>query len=423
MTAALFEILRDSTIAMTAATFVVLATRGLLRAWLGAERAYFAWLAVPGATLATLVPAIPEAGAFAASLPALPAIAALAPAADADASWTPVALGVWVAGALAAFAAFARQQRRFVRGLVLDAATVLHEGVPLRRAHAADASPASVGALRPFIALPADFESRYDAAERALVLAHEHVHVARCDGLANAALAALRCLFWFDPVVHFASRRFRYDQELACDAAVLRGRPHARRAYAEAILKTQLAVPGLPVGCHWQSSQALKERILMLKKDHTVRPRLGGAATALFVGLVALSSYASHSGPRAAAHDGGEPEVAPSYAKLVRVPYPQAAIDGRLEGDVVVKVHVGDDGTVLDAAPDTSSPQAAQVLQDAAVASISKWTFNPARKDGRAVDTWAVIRISFRLDAKSAPAPDSDGSDVISVMPEPPGAD
>ena len=45
------------------------------------------------------------------------------------------------------------------------------------------------------------------------------------------------------------------------------------------------------------------------------------------------------------------------------------------------------------------------------------------RKDGRAVDAWALIPVSFRLDEKSAPVPRSDGFDVISVMPEPPRVD
>ena len=44
---------------------------------------------------------------------------------------------------------------------------------------AADPSigPALVGVLRPRLVLPADFETRFDARERALILAHEEVYV------------------------------------------------------------------------------------------------------------------------------------------------------------------------------------------------------------------------------------------------------
>ena len=50
----------------------------------------------------------------------------------------------------------------------------------------------------------------------------------------------------------------------------------ARRRYAEALLKTQLATQSawrLPVGCHWQSIHPLKERVAMLKRPLPVRSR------------------------------------------------------------------------------------------------------------------------------------------------------
>lgn len=97
-------------------------------------------------------------------------------------------------------------------------------------------------------------------------------------------------MFWFNPLLHVAVRRFRHDQELACDADVLARHPNARRAYADAMLKTQLAVPGLPVGCHWQSSQSLKERILMLKKPQPGALRRRGGIVAVAV-VLAASSY------------------------------------------------------------------------------------------------------------------------------------
>lgn len=411
--------LRDATLALTASALLLLAIRPWLRARLGAELAYRAWLAVPLAVVATFLPAAPVAAPIANAMPALPTVVAFASDAGGGRSSAIVLLGAWALGAVAMFAAFAWRQRHYVRALALDAALSVHDGVPLRRAHAANASPATVGAWRPWIALPADFEAQYDATERELVLAHERMHVARRDGLANAALAALRCVFWFDPVVHFAARRFRFDQELACDAAVLRVRPDARRAYASAMFKTQLAVPGLPVGCQWQSSPPLKERILMLKKDRATRTRLGGAVTALFVGLVALSSYASQSnGPSSAAPR--EPEIAPTYAKLLPVPYPREALDARHQGDVWVKVHVGADGSVLAAEVDPDVAQPDRSLQDAAVASVRQWTFNPARLAGNAVATWIRLPISFRLD-KDADSPPSDaGLDTIDVRPESP---
>ena len=115
----------------------------------------------------------------------------------------------------------------------------------------------------------------------------------RADKEAMQALATLlRCVFWFHPLVHVAAARFRFDQELACDAAVVARFPEARRSYGDAMLKTQLAAFGLPLGCHWQSCHPLKERISMLKQT-LPGPRRRRVATALVLSLAAAASLAA----------------------------------------------------------------------------------------------------------------------------------
>src|SRR3546814_16727473 len=78
-------------------------------------------------------------------------------------------------------------------------------------------------------------------------------------------MAALRCVYWFNPLLWIAADRFRRDQELACDATVVARHPHARRAYGEAMVKTQLSAMPAPLACHWFGGHPLKERIAMLK--------------------------------------------------------------------------------------------------------------------------------------------------------------
>jgi beta-lactamase regulating signal transducer with metallopeptidase domain len=84
-----------------------------------------------------------------------------------------------------------------------------------------------------------------------VVLAHERVHLERGDPPVNAALALLTCVNWFNPAAHVMSHWLKIDQELACDARVVAAHPKARKAYAQAMLKTQLAArplaPGLPL--------------------------------------------------------------------------------------------------------------------------------------------------------------------------------
>jgi hypothetical protein len=89
----------------------------------------------------------------------------------------------------------------------------------------------------------------------------------------------------------------RIDQELACDEAVVSRFPEARRAYAEVLLKAQLAVLPLPVGCYWpsRSQHPLVERIAMLKRRRIGRVRrwIGAAALAPLFAGAGLAVWAS----------------------------------------------------------------------------------------------------------------------------------
>src|SRR5690606_35919566 len=140
------------------------------------------------------------------------------------------------------------------------------------------------------------FESRYDERERMLVLAHERAHIRAGDALVNAIAALAQCLNWFNPLFHIARTALRVDQELACDERVMRAHGNARRAYAEAMLKTQLAARSVPLGCQWPAlgAQALKERIAMLARPAPAPSTraLGAATCAAFAGLTAFIAWA-----------------------------------------------------------------------------------------------------------------------------------
>lgn len=413
----ILQALWAATVASSVAIVLALVLRTSARRALGAELAYALWTLVPVAIVAALVPAPRLGGAAFGAIPQLPAIAVGAHSATDGAASFPfgaLVLVLWGAGACAFGATFVRQQLRFTRELARGAVALeAHDGVPVARANA---GPLVVGALRPRIVVPVDFESRYDANERALILAHERTHVRRGDGIANALAATLRAAFWFNPLVHRAVARFRFDQELACDAAVMRARPGARRAYAQAMLKTQLTDLGLPVGCYWQSSQPLKERILMLKQDAVskLRTRLGACALGLsIVSFGAVTLAAQPSSPLRATEQSAE--AMPTYRSMKPIDYPKAALDAKAQGDVKVRVLVAVDGSVKDARVDDSSASLAKPLQDASVSGVKTWRFNPARRDGKLVEQWVAITISYRLDGSDAPAADPAPGELDSI--------
>ncbi len=99
--------------------------------------------------------------------------------------------------------------------------------------------------------VPIDFETQFDAKERAMILAHERTHLAKGHAIINTLMALIKAVHWFNPLVHLAARCARVDQELACDAAVIGRFPGARQTYAHALLKTQLALTPVLLGCEW----------------------------------------------------------------------------------------------------------------------------------------------------------------------------
>lgn len=179
-----------------------------------------------------------------------------------------LAFALWLAGAVAMLIWQWRNQSLFMND-----------------ARAGFAGPAVAGFFKPKIITPADFDQRFDDIERQMILAHERIHLTRNDARVNAAVALARCACWFNPLVHLASHLMRIDQELACDAAVVRRHPKARSRYASALFKAQLASRPLPLGCYWpaRSQHPLTERIEMLKHTASRPPRRATGAVLLLL--------------------------------------------------------------------------------------------------------------------------------------------
>lgn len=430
------RILALSTLASSAAIFLILLLRKPLRQRFGAQATYALWTLLPMAAVVTLLPApattdapvMSLAGTAPSAVQAIPLAVAATPTFDP----MPWLCAAWLLGVVVCLGFFFRQQRRYVRAL----GSLSPDTDRTFRAQTTAGCPALVGAWRPRIVLPADFDRRYDRAERELILAHERAHRARGDAQVNALVAALRCLYWFNPLFHLAASRFRFDQELACDAIVISRFPEARRPYADAMLKTQLADLGLPAGCHWQSSLPLKERIAMLKQPLPGRARrwLGGACVAAIVAAASFAAWAAQPGvPAKTAETTPSPPPAllppdvgsaprderESYRRITRIEYPASAISAEAEGVVYIAVHVAADGRVADAKVSSAMPMAKADFADAALAAIKTWTFNPRMVDGKPVVSDTIVPVAFSLDPDKPVKAEADPNllDTIGVSP------
>lgn len=305
MSSDLLRLLLATTLATSLVILLLYLLRAPLRRWLGAGAAYASWLCVPVAALAVLLPAREVAVEWdAVGTVLMPMRAATAAAAPSLSSmWETCLLVAWLGGGVAMAGWLWMRQHRFVRGL----GELRLRGDGLWSATSTRGLPAATGLFRPRIVVPADFESRYLERERVLIACHERLHINRGDLVANAFMSALRCVYWFNPLIHLAARRLRIDQELACDEDVIRRHPGARRSYGEAMLKGQLDVGPAPLACHWPAPHPLRERIAQLGKQLPSRRRRA-LATLLVAAMVVAAGYgawaAQPAPPPAVAQEG-----------------------------------------------------------------------------------------------------------------------
>lgn len=272
------HVLWVQTLVLSVAVIVIGGARRAVARRFGAEAAYLGWALVPVAALAAALPHRAQ------ETPLLPAaLAQLVPAWPAA---TPAALPVqgiaastllfagWAAVVVLLVAVVAWRQGRFHAQLAYSGRLPSGSG------------PAVLGIVRPRVVLPEDFESRFDTTERALMLAHESVHLRRRDNAWNLLACAFVVAHWFNPLAWLAWRWMRFDQELSCDAAVLGDAPPRRvQAYAAALLKVQGVALRPILATSWQSTHPLVERVRMLK-----RHALSSASTRTGRGLVALAN-------------------------------------------------------------------------------------------------------------------------------------
>jgi beta-lactamase regulating signal transducer with metallopeptidase domain len=229
--------------AASLAVLLVLVLRAPARRRIGVGLSYRLWLLVATAAFISPFPTLseflhrapPVAGASlgAAGSPSAIVLRAL----TTDAFWfrtAPWLTWTWAAGALALATLFFAAELRF-----------------RRLARLGLAGPAMVGVAAPRFVTPHDYHQRFSERERDLILRHERAHLAQGDPIANLLIAGFQVLFWFNPLIHIAAAQIKLDQELACDALVIEGRPKARRAYANALIKAHLTGPQSALVCAW----------------------------------------------------------------------------------------------------------------------------------------------------------------------------
>jgi TonB family protein len=114
----------------------------------------------------------------------------------------------------------------------------------------------------------------------------------------------------------------------------------------------------------------------------------------------------------ALAQSKDQPIVPPKKIKNVEAVYPAAAQQARLQGTVKIEATIGTDGKVRDAKVVTPVP----LLDEAALAAVRQWEYEPATMDGVPVQVVMTVTVTFALQETHPPSTgptvlDRSGSD------------
>lgn len=203
----------------------------------------------------------------------------------------------------------------------LDAVDV--DDLPEIRVSPEVALPVVQGLIRPSLLLPQEALDEWPEERTSAVVLHEVGHVRRRD-VASHLLTRLACaLYWFNPVVWWAAREARREQERACDDMVLRA-GHRPSSYARHLLA--IARDGVgsaaPAGLSMARWPDLEGRVLALleeEADRTPARRsslavIGLPALLLVVSLATITVGGPGEGPEGTSASGESGQVSPAVA-------------------------------------------------------------------------------------------------------------
>ncbi|HSI65154.1 MAG TPA: M56 family metallopeptidase [Candidatus Saccharimonadia bacterium] len=163
--------------------------------------------------------------------------------------------------------------------------------------------PMTWGTLKPVLLLPKEVLA-WSRAELDAALRHEMGHIRNCDHLARFIMTVVCAVYWFNPLVWFAAKRWRTVQEQASDDLVV-AQGESAESYAMQLLNAARRVQqggllSLPVMTMAQPS-TLETRLSAIMDDSRNRQPVrrailwtsAGAAASLFMLCASLQLHAA----------------------------------------------------------------------------------------------------------------------------------
>jgi TonB family protein len=266
------------------------------------------------------------------------------------------------------------------------------------------------------LVIPNNFQQLYNQEQQQLILEHEICHFDRNDIYWNLLAFILLALFWFHPLVWLAYFRYRRDQELSCDNIVLaRKNMTSRINYSKALLVTAETSSAFAFAQlsfkKYGDKDIMFERIKQIQLD--TKASLISLLTVSFLAVSLLSglSYAGNvSNNEVDTKYRVPPQATVPLKPIHRVEpqYPEKAVVEKIEGGVVLKFDVDNDGYVKNVEVINGEP--AYVFDRVAAAALRQWKYVSTGQYHKN----QLVQLDFRLDKNSA-YPDKNLIEKIQV--------
>ena len=286
-------------------------------------------------------------------------------------------------------------------------------------------SPVCLGLFRPIILLPEEMYYNSSPEDLRMVLRHEYAHVVRKDCWVNLFQRVVEAVLFFHPLVWYASFQLTQQREQLCDNHVI-AEGVSPTNYAKML--SRIVEQGFEKKCF--HAVALFEGKLLGRvrsllepgNKNQIRASRRAIATGVMVmllffvigtiqieatsevidskGFLGKEKQGQTESLFASALEINEIDQLPMIISRKPLRYPNLAKVEGVEGMVMLRYIIGTDGHVYE--PEVISAEPEGFFEEAALATINGYTYEPASKNGKPVACIVKQPVSFTLKVHQA---------------------
>lgn len=164
-------------------------------------------------------------------------------------------------------------------------------------------APITLGILKPKIIVPIGFMSSISPNKQTLIILHELCHIKKLDVAKNYAWLISRIIYWFNPLIPYAYKKYIEDAEILCDDIVLNTLSTDQRClYSQSLIDAVKLSKGeikLPTALSFYENKSnLRKRVEYMIKP-TERLKSASFISLLIAALMIITCFSTACIPKA----------------------------------------------------------------------------------------------------------------------------